>query len=222
MNLNDYASIAKIIIAFFSVLGFIISIYFSRRTLLELKRDRRLSNKPHLVFEIGGCKTQIEFKHLNDEPNSRVYPSLRGMNRRMANSFGILKNYGTGTAFEIEIQWKGEKVQIENKWIDVNSLLKEERKIYSLESNKFPTLQRHLGVNESTGLLHFPIFISKDFERKIQRVDGRLIVNYKNSFNEKLNTIQEYRIFPRYNKMEITVTFSDLIKMPVDSEYFLN
>ena len=180
--LEDYASIAKIVIALFSVLGFGVSIYFSRKTLVELKRDRRLVNKPHLAFERGGYISHLQFDQIKDEPGKRVMPysgEIEGYVRDYR--IGELKNYGTGTAFEIEVKWKIERIQIDGEFIQTDSLPENERKLYILERNRFVTNHGNLMKGEESWLLHFPNCITFDFARKIERADGRILIIYKNS-----------------------------------------
>jgi len=215
MDLDNWADASRIIIALFSVIGFIVSFYFSRKSLEELRLDRRKAQRPYLVFEGGGYLIHISFMQVENESSSRVYPYKGDREGYVQNyKIGRLINYGPGTAFEIEIKWKAEDVWQNGQRLLVSDLPHDEKVNYTISNSTFPTNHTNLAKNQETWLLHFPYFITKDLERKITRIDGKLIIECNDSLGNKSTTIQVFRVFPRYSKKELTITFAEVIKQP--------
>ena len=58
-----------------------------------------------------------------------------------------------------------------------------------------------------------PYFISADFERKIERSEGYLIISYYDTFENKHKTYQKFHVFTNYHDDAkwFHTTFSDLL-----------
>lgn len=223
---KDYVDISQIVIAVTAVFGTMISIFFSMKSLQEVRIDRRLRAKPHLAFECRGNLLNIEFvkagkripgvnpkyverKFFNlpdDAESVRIITSLNKVD------FGKLKNYGLGPALETEIVWQPERVKIGSEEFVIDKRKLSEA-VYSTELNTIPAWDSHILPGSDTGVTRLPTFIEKDFEKKISEVQGILEISCKDVYGKKHVTTQRFFISTKYKNAPpcVLVTFGDLI-----------
>jgi hypothetical protein len=130
------------------------------------------------------------------------------------NSFriGRLKNYGLGPGLSTHVVWMPRQVWLGSELFEINAeKLKEP--IYSSALNTMPSDNAHILSGEETGLTRLPTFIEKDFEKKISRVEGILIIKTTDVFGMKYSFSQEFTVFTNYSDERpwFHVTFGDLL-----------
>ncbi len=226
-KLITYYYIFNIISPIITSIGILFSFYISIKTLREIKKDRIFSQKPFLMFQVGGYPDKVKFERigkrspgfapayieaeLKDIPDNAI-SILRDISitdKKTINTFGVLRNYGNGTAFEVNITWIPKVVWLnEEKFVIDKEKLKEPK--YSKKNNTRRVWDNALPPNESTGIVNWPMFIEKDYNLQITRVDGYLEIHYQDLLNNKYKTLQKYYLFTSYNdeKPSIHVTFS--------------
>ena len=237
-TLTDWTSIAQIIGTFLTLFGIMISLYYTRRALEEIQKDREINHLPFLYFEPGGYQYPIKFKNIGNRipgiepssankilsylPNDKESVLLdmkvdeKGVIEKVI-TIGNLKNYGVGPAFTIYVKWIPQKIYFGNDGFEVGSK-KLEEPIYRDDLNTMPCMQGNLLPNESSGIVRLPLFIEKDYERKISRVDGVFEITCKDIFNKNHKFIQNYYLFTNYNgeegkqrdKPSVHITFLDI------------
>jgi len=232
MSLNDWTSIAQIVIAAFTVIGVVMSLYFSRQALREVQKDRRQRQKPHLAFERGGYQYSVKFvkggKYIpgvNPRAAERLLAelpedaeSVRLIEKEYEDGsidpvhIGRLKNYGQGPALTTFVTWIPHEIWIGNESfkIDEEKILEP---IYSPGINTMPAIPSHMQPDEESGLPRFPVFIEKDVDKKISRVDGVLAIKAVDVFEKNHVFLQEFSIFPQYkeNEPHVHITFGELV-----------
>ncbi len=231
-TLNDWSSIAQILIAVFTVLGVLISLYLSTKALREVQSDRQQRQKPHLAFERGGYRYSIKFVKagkripgVNPKSVERLFPELPEdaesirLNERKNDDgtinpiwIGRLNNYGLGPALSTHVTWVPVELWVGNEQFKLDEKKRSEP-VYSLSLNTMPTVPAHIQPSEESGMPRLPTFIEKDIEKKITRVEGTLIITAKDVFENLLECQQEFTIFTNYKdeKPWVHVTFGDLI-----------
>ncbi|MCP5306809.1 MAG: hypothetical protein H6953_15300 [Chromatiaceae bacterium] len=130
LSLADWSSIAQVVIAGFTVVGVIASLFMSARALREVQTDRRQRQIPHLAFERGGYRYPIKFVKagrrvpgVEPEAAERLLSGIpeaaesvridHGENKDGSVELlriGRLKNYGLGPAISTHVCWKPRSV----------------------------------------------------------------------------------------------------------------
>ncbi len=233
-NLNDYIALAQILVPIITLVGIVVSMCLSVKALREVQIDRKLRQMPHLAFDYGGQRLQIEFvkagrrvsginpkyaeKLFHNQPKDAESITLKtepgeGGRRKLISQYGKLKNYGVGTAFSAEVTWIAKKVRIGSEEFEIDSkkLLEPQ---YSKELNCIPSSPSHILPGEVAEFFRLPTFIHKDFEKKISEVEGILQIEYEDLYGGKHITNQEFFLFTYYGSEipAIHITFSELIK----------
>jgi len=164
-NLNDFVTLAQILVPVVVLIGIIISMWLSVKALREVQTDRKLRQMPHLAFELGGGEYKIEFiksgkaisgidysyarglfPHISDDAESislKTAQATAGGRRRIIQEYGKLKNYGLGPALSAAVSWIPEKVQIGSEIFS----LSEEKLLepqYCEEHNRIPSSPSHI------------------------------------------------------------------------------
>ena len=228
MSLNDWSSLAQIVVSLFTAVGVVASLYFSRQALREVQADRRLRQKPHLVFENGGYQYPIKFvkngpfipginpsaakKLLDHVPEGAESVRLNEKEHEDGSfdsiDIGILRNHGQGPALATTVTWVAKEIWVGNENFKLSNE-KQLEPIYSCSLNRMPSVPHHLQPNEVAGLPRLPTFIDKDVDKKISRVDGILVIKCRDIFESEHLFEQEFRIFTEYKSEEphVVVTF---------------
>ena len=232
LSLLELSMIADIAATIFTFIGIIVSMWLSLKALKEVQMDRSLRMKPSLGFEPGGYQIPVEFKKagksipgLNPLFVEKVFPNLpedaesvrikghKTKNGEEVTLYGILTNYGLGTAFTTTVTWIPQEIWIQSEKfiIDNEKILKPP---YQKELNIMPSSPSHILPNKYAKLSRLPTFIEKDFEKKVSQVIGFFKIEYEDSFGEKYIVKQEFYIYTKYGDDEpfIIVTFGDFIK----------
>ena len=211
-HIKFWVDFAQIVTTLVAVIGVILSFWIARRTLREVQKDRIISQRPFLLFEYGGYGIRMDYiKHDDDKVYNQAYwPVINDKGGIKIETVGQLKNYGTGPALDIRIQWIVEEVYIKNEKFVIDELKRKERK-YAPEFNINPIMTSHLYPNQESGFHLIPYFISTDFEKKIERASGYLIISYSDTYQNKHETHQKFNVFTDYEKKWFHTTFSDLI-----------
>ena len=237
ITLSEWSSIAQLIVAVFTVVAVISSLYLSIKALREVQYDRMQRQKPHLSFERGGYLCPICFVNagksipgVNPMVVERLFnqmpddaESIRIDDKKNDDGsfaflrIGRLKNFGLGPALETRVTWMPLEVCIGQEKFKLDKK-KLSEPIYSLSLNCMPTVPSHILPNEEAGLSRLPTFIEKDIEKKLTRVEGILKVEAKDVFDKRHLFHQEFRISTHYkgDKPNIIVTFGDLISSDVN------
>jgi hypothetical protein len=231
LSLSEWSDLAQVLATLIGFTGVIVSIWLSVRALKEVERDRKLRHKPYLAFVQGGHRLPVKFVrggpfvpgvnrayaekvlgHLPADGESVViaHPDQEGRLKPIL--YGHLKNYGTGPALSTAVTWKPKQI-----WIGSESFAIDERKqqepLYSCELNEMPAIPSHIEPGAEARLSRLPAFIVKDYERKITRVDGELVIECRDIFGHRHRAIQEFYSFAEYREQPpgFHVTFSDLV-----------
>ena len=209
---DKWVDLSQIVTAIVALVGIVLSFWFSRKTLLEVKKDRIISQRPFLLFEYGGNRTTIEFrKHLDDKEYVQAYwPVINDKGGIHVPTIGKLKNFGSGPAIDIKIKWIVEEVYIKGERFNIDENKKKEKK-YSESMNTNPIMTSHLYPNQESGFHIIPYFISADFEKTIERASGYIIITYSDTYENKHETYQKFNVFTNYDEKWFHTTFSDLI-----------
>jgi hypothetical protein len=125
---------------------------------------------------------------------------------------GELHNFGLGPALSTSVTWIPCEIWIGSERFQLDEA-KQREFPYSKDINDIPTIPQHIPPGGNAGLYRLPTFIEKDFEKKISKVDGVLLIQAYDVFGDKHTTEQEYHIFTGYNETSpwIHITFSDLV-----------
>lgn len=153
-----------------------------------------------------GCTPEIVKIVKKDIPEDAI-----SLQRDFLNStFGTLRNYGNGTAFNISLTWIPKIIWINGEKFDLDSKKMQEPK-YSEIFNTKPVGEFNLLPEQTTGILHWPMFIEMDYSLCISRVEGYFRLNYDDSFGNHYSTCQEYHLFTEYKEdiPRIHVTFHE-------------
>jgi len=212
-----WVGIAKIVIALFAVIGFISSTYFSYKTLKELQKDRRLNKKPYLLFDKGGHQMPIEFVKRKNGEEEVEYVRLKWIEikgREMVPYFGKIVNYGVGPAIDTFVTWDVKEIWLGKEKFLIDEKKKEEDQ-YNPVYNTNPIIKNHIIPNEEARLNQAPRFISYDFNKRITKAEGNLILKYKSIFGEQFQTIQGFYVFTDYENPEkgFHTTFRDIVEV---------
>jgi hypothetical protein len=232
LNLVDLASVAQVAISIFTVVGVISSLYFSIRALREVQMDRRQKQRPHLSFVSGGYRYPITFVKAGKripgvDPKSveRYFPdlsedaeSVRLKSEKNSDDtiepilVGRLTNYGLGPALEINVTWVAQEVKIGGEKFKIDDSKRQEA-AYKSEFNTMPSMTSHLMAEQETGLTRLPTLVEKDVEKKLQRVDGYLLIKCSDVFGTSHEFKQSFHLFTGYefDNSWCHITFSKLL-----------
>lgn len=212
------------------MIGVIASLFFSIKALREVQNDRRQRQKPHLAFERGGyrysikyLKTGMRIPGVNPQVVEKLFANLPDDAESIRLNFndddddevkrvGKLKNYGLGPSLESRVTWNPKIIWFGIEEIELNDK-KLAEPLYATPLNTMPAMPAHIVPNELSGLTRLPTFIEKDFERKISRVNGTLMIMCRDVFGTAFVTEQEFDIFMSHelNKNYFHVTFGDIL-----------
>ena len=219
-NLETLYYLANIFAPIITTVGICVSFWFSKKTLDQVRKDRILSQRPYLLFEQGGMADKVVYVK-NDRRSPGYNPKTVeivkkdipedaiSLQRDFLNStFGTLKNYGNGTAFNISLTWIPRIIWINEEKFSLDSKKIQEPK-YSETFNTKPVGKFNLPPEQTTGILHWPMFIEMDYSLCISRVEGYFRINCDDSFGNHYSTYQGYHLFTQYKEdiPHIHVTF---------------
>ena len=232
MTLPEFSYAAQLVIATFTMVGVLASLYFSTKALREVQADRQQRQRHYLAFERGGHRYPIKFVNagrripgVDPKAVERLFPSLpdgsesvRLDEKKKENgsidliTIGHLKNYGLGPALSVRVTWIPIEVWIRNERFEINEQ-KLAEPIYSVGLNTMPSVPAHILPGEEAGLSRLPTFIEKDVEKKITRVEGILAIAAQDVFGNPILSRQEFSIFTGYKdeKPWFHVSIGDLI-----------
>lgn len=232
LTIIEWNAIAGIVLTIITLIGIIASLYFSTKALREVQRDRRQRQCPHLAFDPGGFRFPVKFVKagpcitgIDPEYAAKVFSNIptesesvrvkenEGRDGRVKPLWiGRMKNYGLGPALATHVTWIPKEIWIGAEKFFINKE-KLSEPLYSAVLNKMPAVPQHLLPANEAGLPRFPVFIEKDYEKKITRTNGILRIEYKDVFGTNMVTEQEFYLFTGYKEEEpwVHVTFSDII-----------
>jgi hypothetical protein len=213
IDLKLLVDTAQILTAIITLLGVITAFWISRKTLREIQNDRIISQRPFLLFEYGGNKTSIKFCIAQDgkEYIQAYWPVINEKGGIHVPTIGKLKNLGVGPAIDVRITWFVEQVYIKGEKFKIDEEKRKEIQ-YQPAQNTNPIITSHLFPNQESGFHLIPYFISADFEKKIERADGVLIIKYFDTYENSYETYQKFHAFTEYSEKKFHTTFSDLIE----------
>ncbi len=230
MTLTEASSLAQIIIAILALIGIVTSLYMSMKALKEVKNDRLLRQAPYLAFETGGIRIPISFVKagkripgfnpmyvellFNEIPDD--VESIRPKHKEDEDGefnfikYGHLINHGLGPALKTVIFWKPVKIRIGDEIFKIDDDKLKEPK-YSRKLNRLYPLTRNIKPIQETNLIWLPVFIEKDYEKKITEAWGELIINCYDIFKKEYFWKQSFYVKTGYNeeKPYVHVTFGD-------------
>jgi hypothetical protein len=231
LTVQDWGLVAQIVATLATLTGVLVSLWLSVKALREVQTDRKLRQRPHLAFEMGGWKLPVEFvtagkriPGINPTYVESVFPdlpataeSVRLFNQKSKHwrptFYGRLKNFGFGPALSTYITWIPKVI-----WIGSEKFVLDDKKlaepIYSAKLNQMSTSPSHIAPGVEAKLSRLPTFIEKDVNKKITRVEGHILIQCEDVFAETLSVRQEFGLFTGYNESPPTVLikFSYLIQ----------
>lgn len=232
LTLTDWGSIANVVVAIFTGVGVVASLFFSRKALREVQLDRRQRQSPHVLFERGGFRYPIKYVQagkripgVNPKVVERLFPHLpeEAISVRLDEKknddgtidprrIGRLKNFGQGPALAVHVTWIPDKVWVGEEAFTLDKA-KLEEPIYSKSLNTMPCVPGHIPPNDESGLSRLPTFIEKDTEKKLTRVEGVLLITCHDVFGQTHESKQEFSVFTGYKESSpwFHVTFGDLL-----------
>jgi hypothetical protein len=235
LDLTEYSNLSQILLTIITFIGIILSMWLSVKALREVQIDRKLRQKPYLVFETGGFRLPIEFvkagkripginpsfveKMFADLPDDaesirlKVIPNNDGIAE--PTFYGKLLNCGLGPALATKTTWIPSKIRIGSEEFAIDEK-KLSEPLYDKRLNSMPTIPSFILPNESAELSRIPTFIEKDFEKKITMVDGFLQIECKDLAGEVYSFKQLFYIFVKHksdgeSEPYFHVTFRDPI-----------
>lgn len=232
MDWEKWYYIFNIFAPFITMLGIIISFWVSLKSLKEVRQEKVLAQRPYLLFWQGGMDDKAIFvKSGRTSPgfNPAVMQQVKkdipqdaiAIQRDFLKSnFGTIQNYGNGTAFNITLTWVPKIIWInDEKFIIDRTKMKEVK--YSKEFNTRCIGEFNLLPKQTTGIIHWPMFIEMDYNLCITRVEGFFQINYDDSFGNHYNTYQGYHMFTNYKDSNPTihVTFIESFKKEKDWKF---
>lgn len=226
MTLQDLGDIAQVVIAIATGIGVLVALFVAATSLRELRLDRRLRRLPFLVFEQGSFHIPVEFRVagaavMGVEP----YEALKAFGHLPADGesirpaanvhrIGHLSNLGTGPALDVHVIWIPEEIQIGSDRIALDASKREEP-AYSADFNEMPSSPRNLMPGDVAFLTRLPVFIEKDYQKRIGYAEGALRVEFRDVFGESHWLNQQFRLWPGYEEdpPAIGVTFGDVLSV---------
>jgi hypothetical protein len=218
LTLSEWSDLAQVCATVIGFTGIIVSIWLSVRALREVERDRKLRHKPYLAFEQGGHRLPVKFVrggsfipgvnrtyadkvlgHLPTDGESVVIAHPEHEGRIKPILYGHLKNYGAGPALSTAVTWMPKQIWIGNESFTIDER-KQREALYSRELNEMPTIPSHIEPGAEAKLSRLPAFIIKDYEKKITRVDGELIIECRDIFGLSHRAVQEFHSFVEYRE----------------------
>lgn len=209
-------------------LGILVSFFISVKTLKEIKRDRVFSQKPFLMFKVGGYEEKVVYERIGkkspgfnptyiesefkDMPNDAISILRDCLSKeKTISTLGDLMNCGNGTAFEVEIVWVPKMIWLNGEKFVIDKEKSNEPK-YNRANNTRRVWNYVLPPKEETGIVNWPMFIEKDYNLQITRVEGYFEIHYQDLLKNKYNTLQRFHIFTYYQKEipSIHVTFCNV------------
>jgi hypothetical protein len=230
MDISEWSAFAQILIAILTLIGILVSLYMSTKALKEIKRDRELRQAPFLAFETGGFRIPVEFVNAGKripgfdpafvEKAFSEFPedaeSVRVKHKDMEDGsvhfvhYGKLTNYGLGPALNTIIYWLPEEIKIGSDKFKIDEKKLREPK-YSKGLNRLYPSTINIKPGQVTNLIWLPVFIEKDFEKKISEARGVLEIYCQDVFHKKYFWEQSFFIVTGYDKDNpyVHVTFGD-------------
>lgn len=232
MNWEKWYYIFNIFAPFITMIGIIISFWISLKSLKETRQEKVLAQRPYLLFWRGGVCENVFFVKYGEEStgfnqetiqlilNSMPEDSISVQRNYLERDFGTIQNYGNGTAFNISLTWIPKVVWLNDEKIIIDKDKMKELK-YSKELNTRCIGEFNLLPRETTGIIHWPLFIELDYNLCITRVDGYFQINYDDSFGNNYNTYQGYHLFTYYkdDPPSVHVTFLESFNSEKEWEF---
>lgn len=236
MSLENLYYIFNIFAPIITTIGIILSFWVSLKTLNEVKYEKILAQKPYLLFEQGGVCDKALFVKAgrtspgfnpelmkiikNSIPKDAIQVQREFLEDGQPRLFGHLKNYGNGAAFNIELTWIPKIVWLNNEKFVIDDTKNREAK-YSRDFNTKPVGEFNLLPQQTTGILHWPMFIEMDYNLCITRVEGYFQLSYDNSFGNHYRTYQGYHLFTDYQAEtpSVHVTFLETFSNETDWDF---
>lgn len=232
-SLSDYASLAQTLLVIITTVGIIASLWLSVRALREVQMDRQLRQMPHLAFETRGEEIRVQFVKagktipgINPPYVMKMFPNLpadaeavriwyeQNQDGSIRGGFyGLLQNFGTGPALSTRVTWDARTISIGNEQFVIDEKKRLEP-LYRAELNAMPTIPTHISPGGKARLSRLPTFIDKDYEKKITRVDGILLIECQDVFGKRHTAKQQFYLFTNYKPTPPTVhvTFGELVR----------
>lgn len=229
MTIAEWSGVAQVVISVFTVIGVVVSLYYSRRAMREVTLDRALRHRPYLAFEGGGNLLPVRFVKagasipgVHPEDVARVFADLPpdAESVRLKDTFdegrgswnlvwyGTLVNFGSGPALETRVTWQADEVTVGSQTFKIDEVKRQDR-LYCDGLNAMPCVPQHIAPGQSSRLSRLPTFIEKDTRREVSRVAGRLLIKCVDLFGKEHRFQQGFHVSTRYSKEEpcVFVTF---------------
>lgn len=139
-----------------------------------------------------------------DIPKSAISVQREFLKDGNVNLFGTIQNYGNGTAFNIKLAWIPKLVWINGEKFNIDTNKNKEAK-YSKTFNTRRVGEFNLLSKQTTGILHWPMFIEMDYSLCLTRVEGYFELCYEDSFGNHYSTYQGFHLFTNYKGSDPTI-----------------
>jgi hypothetical protein len=145
--------------------------------------------------EIVRDRHQRQRPHLAFEPGGFQYPIV------------FVKD---GPKGEELVRVVAKEIWVGDERFEINQRKRQEP-IYALSNNQVPTHPIHILPDGEAGLTHLPEFIVRDYEKKITRAVGVLLIETRDVFDSKIRFESSFRIVTNYKDANpnVIVTFGD-------------
>lgn len=224
----DLSTTANVLTAAVTLIGVMASLWFSTKALREVQIDRKLRSRPYLSFEPGGYLFPITFKTIGPKLHGKDPIAMKEIfgylpadgesivmddrksedGRWQMVTYGTLRNHGSGPALNICITWKADKIYMGFDTFDIDDK-KINEPLYNHDLNTWPSLPRNLHPAEDATLNCIPAVIVKDYDRKIKRIDGHLVIKCTDVYGDLYEFTQGFHLFTEYERSHLHVTFYD-------------
>ena len=196
LTIQEWVSVAQVVATLVTFIGVLGSLWLSVKALREVQTDRKLRQRPHLAFETGGWKLQVEFvmagkriPGVNPAYVERVLASLpnnaesvRLLDHKSQSGkprfYGKLKNFGSGPALLTYITWIPKVV-----WIGSEKFVLDDKKLleplYSGPLNQMPSFQATLLLVLKPNCHVYPLSLRKTLRRRLHASRGISLSNVK-------------------------------------------
>jgi hypothetical protein len=221
LQLVDAYYLSQILLTVVTATGIIVAFRSSKKTLEEVRLERRKAQLPFLVFETGGFHVPVKFEKAgrripgkNPDYVELAFASMRedaeSIRPTTFDGFGRLKNFGQGTCFSTEVTWLAESISIAGQEFKIDDKKRLEPR-YGKDLNTYPVDGFNVEPKGESHLTWLPVFIEKDVEKVIESVEGNLIIRGRDSLGASCEFIQNFHIFTNYHDDEpnVNVVFDD-------------
>lgn len=189
-----YASIAQVCATIFTGLTTLVGVY----ALSEVRKDRSLRARPHLLLDQGGTMVEVEQLPNIGIPGVNLPYAQRAIaNSRMqvtstwhpVRPWGRLVNLGVGAAIDANVVIIAKRITRSGETFEID-----ETKLrscpYELALNTLPSNPSHIEPGKSANFFRLPTTIVLDSNCAVSLVECEIVIRYKDIFGKNFENRQ--------------------------------